>query len=341
MVARLRAAERRLIARLQAREQRSHFLSESPDLRQILRHAFSAVREILPVSRFLFFRIGEEGRVEEAWLAASSPDGEPTEPTLEPTNPHLGEWVDPGRLLQLTATETDRSFAPRDLLAGRPATRRLRLPLYSGDRLIAYLVLESAESIDDARKSEIRALLGPLTTSLHVLRNWSIAVTDELSGLASRRYFETRLAEEWSRRERYGGSLAVALFDLDRFKAINDSFGHAAGDVAIRGFGQIMKAAVRSSDLACRHGGEEFAVLFPEADAESARGVAERIRSTLAKKTFQIDGRTFGVTVSAGIADASSMTGREELMHRADKALYAAKEGGRNCVIVWRAGAQG
>jgi len=166
-------------------------------------------------------------------------------------------------------------------------------------------------------------------------------VTDELSGLASRRYFETRLDEEWSRRGRYGGSLAVALFDLDRFKTINDSFGHAAGDVAIRGFGQIVKTAVRSSDLACRHGGEEFAVLFPEADAEAARGVAERIRSTLAKKTFQIDGRTFGVTVSAGIADAKDVSSREELMHRADKALYAAKEGGRNRVIVWRAGAEG
>jgi diguanylate cyclase (GGDEF)-like protein len=334
----LRARERRLIARLQAREQRGHFLSESPDLRQILRHAFSAVREILPVSRFLFFRIGEEGRVEEAWMAASSPDGEPSEPALDPTNPHLGEWVDPGRLLQLTATETDRSFAPRDLLAGRPATRRLRLPLYSGDRLIGYLVLESAESIDDARKSEIRALLPPLTTSLHVLRNWTIAVTDELSGLASRRYFETRLAEEWSRRDRYGGSLAVASFDLDRFKAVNDTFGHAAGDIAIRRFGEILRAAVRSSDLACRHGGEEFAVLFPEADAEAARAVAERVRAALAKKSFEIEGRTFAVTVSAGIADASSAPGREELMHRADKALYAAKEGGRNRVVVWRAG---
>jgi diguanylate cyclase (GGDEF)-like protein len=332
----LRTRERRLLGRLQSRERGGHFLSESPDLRQILRHAFAAVREILPVSRFVLFRIGEEGRVEEVWTVHPGADGEPSE-AADASNPHLGEWVDPGRLLQLTATETERSFAPRDLLAGRPITRRLRLPLYSGDRLIAHLVLESSDPIDDARKGEVRALLGPLTASLHALRHWTIAVTDELSGLASRRYLETRLAEEWARRQRYGGALAVACFDLDNFKSINDSFGHGAGDRVIRRFGAIVRAAVRGSDVACRHGGEEFAILFPEAGAEAACGVAERVRQALAREVFEFEDRTFRVTVSAGIADAGNALGRDELMHRADKALYAAKEGGRNKIVIWEA----
>jgi diguanylate cyclase (GGDEF)-like protein len=331
----LRARERRLIGRLQSRERGGHFLSESPDLRQILRHAHTALREILPLSRFVLFLIGEEGRVEEAWTVSPGPDGNPSDPSPDPANPHLGEWIDPTRLLQLTATETDRSFAPRDLLAGRPRTKRLRLPLYSGDRLIAHLVLESPETIDDARKSEIRALLGPLTSSLHALRNWTIAVTDELSGLASRRYFETRLSEEWARSDRYGGPLAVACFDLDHFKTVNDTYGHAAGDHAIRRFGAIVRDAIRVSDVACRHGGEEFAVLFPEAEASAALAVAERIRQALAKETFEVDGRMFSVTVSAGIAEAAAVPTKDQLMYRADKALYAAKEAGRNMAVVW------
>jgi len=330
----LRSRERRLLARLESREREGHFLSESPDIRQILRHAFAAASGILPISRFDLYRVDGAGRVEEVWTFPHSQRGEPAEPILEAASPHLGERIDSARLLGLTATETERSFAPRDLLAGGPDTRRLRLPLYSGDRLIAHLDLGSSEPIDDARRAEVRALLPPLTASLHALRNWTIAITDELSGLASRRYFETRLSEEWARRGRYGGALALACFDLDRFKRLNDSLGHAAGDRAIRRFGEILRSVIRSSDLACRYGGEEFAVLFPETDLESAYSIAERVRLGIAGERLEFERRTFRVTVSAGVAEASVASDREELMHRADEALYAAKTAGRNRVVV-------
>jgi two-component system, cell cycle response regulator len=217
----------------------------------------------------------------------------------------------------------------------------LRLPLYAGDRLVAHLEISSQKLIDDTRKQEVRALLGPLTASLGALRNWTIAVTDELSGLASRRYFETRLSEEWARRSRYGAPLAVALFDLDQFKALNDSLGHAAGDRAIRRFGEILRAAVRATDVACRYGGEEFAILFPASDAASARAVAERVRLALSAEAFEFDGARFHITVSAGIADAAtSPAERDDVLFRADKALYAAKEAGRNRVEIWGRGEQ-
>ncbi len=331
----LRFRERRLLARLESREREGHFLSESPDMRQILRHAFAAASEVLPISRFDLYRVDAAGRVEEVWTLPRPEQGETAEPILEAASPHLGERIDPARLLELTATETERSFAPKDLLAGGPETRRLRLPLYSGDRLIAHLDLGSSEPIDDARRAEIRALLPPLTASLHALRNWTIAITDELSGLASRRYFETRLSEEWARRERYGGTLSVACFDLDRFKRLNDSLGHAAGDRAIRRFGDILRSAIRSSDLACRYGGEEFAILFPETDAESARSIAERIRQAIAGERLEFESRAFRITASAGVVEASGASDREELMHRSDKALYAAKTAGKNRVVVW------
>jgi len=330
-----RSRERLLASRLAARERGGHFLGESPEPGEILKHAYAAATEILPVTRFDLYRIDPDGQVEEAWTLAPDESGK-LAPALDPGNTWVGNKVDARRMRELSATETERSFAPRDLLASG-SVRRLRLPLYSGDRLVAHLDLGSSTPIDEERKAEIRALLGPLTASLHASRNWAVAVTDELSGLSSRRYFEARLAEEWSRRDRYETPLSIACFDLDRFKSVNDSLGHAAGDLVIRRFGEIVRGVVRASDLACRLGGEEFATLFPNTSAASARPVAERIRKALERERFEIDGKDFWVTVSAGVADAgpASEVDPRKLLARADQALYAAKAGGRNRVRMW------
>ncbi len=334
--ARLARRVRELSSRLQAREREGHFLGESPDPAQILLHAYQAACEILPLAAFDLYRIDGSQRIYEVWtLAGDSPSNR--RPTCDPKHPYLGESVDTRALLRFAATETDRSFAPLELLPGGGPTERLHLPLYSGDVLLAYLLLLSPQPIDERRKSEIRALLSPLTASLHASRNWQIAVTDELSGLSSRRYFETRLAEEWARHRRYASTMSVALFDLDHFKRVNDTLGHGAGDVAIRSFGKALRAAVRSSDIACRYGGEEFAVLFPETSARAALGVAERVRRTIERETFESDGRPFHVTASAGLADTADLQEDEphQLLFRADQALYAAKDEGRNRVRLW------
>ena len=331
-----RSRANRLSERLAARERETHLLAESPDPDTILQRAFSAAAERLPVSRFDLYTIDDGGRVDEVWTLAG--EGEHRFPRRDPSNPWRGQSVDAPRLKELTATETERSFAPRDLLAGGPATRLLRLPLYSGDRLLAHLDLESPSPVNDGAKEEIRALLAPLTSALHASRNWRIAVTDELSGLASRRYFESRLAEEWARRDRYGTPIAVALFDLDRFKGINDTFGHAAGDRVLRRFGELVRSEIRSSDVACRYGGEEFAVLFAESRSPAASAVAERIRRTLKRQAFEWEARAFRATVSAGVADSDGSRDRAQLLFRADKALYEAKDRGRDRVVLWPGG---
>jgi diguanylate cyclase (GGDEF)-like protein len=333
---RLERSVRDLANRLQARERESHFLGESPDPAKILQHAYRAASEILPLETFDLYRVDSAQKIHQVWTL-SGPRTGARRPTRIHEHPHLGESIDARAVLRYAATETDRSFAPLELLPGAPATQRLHLPLYSGDVLLGYLVLVSTEPIDERRKSEIRALLAPLTASLRASRNWEIAVTDELSGLSARRYFETRLSEEWARHWRYESPVSVVLFDLDHFKGINDSFGHAAGDQAIRRFGEILRAEVRESDLACRYGGEEFAVLFPETTARSVRSVAERVRNSIDRETFSADGRAFHVTVSAGIADTSELAEdeRDQLLFRADQALYAAKDEGRNRVRLW------
>jgi diguanylate cyclase (GGDEF)-like protein len=335
---RLSRRERFLAARLQARERESHFLGESPEPARILEHAFTAASEILPLTSFDLYRVDRSERIYEVWaLPAVSPPSTARKPSMVPGHPYIGERIDAKALLRFAATETERSFAPSELLPNAEPTQRLHLPLYSGDALVAYLALVSPEPVDERRKGEIRALLAPLTASLHASRNWEIAVTDELSGLFARRYLETRFAEEWSRALRYGTSLSVALFDLDHFKKVNDSLGHAAGDVAIRRFGEILKAAVRASDVAARYGGEEFAALFPETSARAAMGVAERVRRTFEKEDFVSGRRAFHATVSCGVADGSGLgpDDRDQLLFRADQALYRAKDEGRNRVRLW------
>ena len=336
---RLARRERFLAARLQARERESHFLGESPEPSRILEHAFAAASEILPLTSFDLYRVDRGERIYEVWAlpAGPAPADAPRKPVLHPDHPYLRERIDSKALLRFAATETERSFAPSELLPGAGPTQRLHLPLYSGDTLVAYLSLVSPEEIDERRKGEIRALLAPLTASLHASRNWEIAVTDELSGLFARRYLETRFAEEWARGLRYGTSLSVALFDLDHFKRVNDTLGHPAGDVAIRRFGEILRATVRASDVAARYGGEEFAVLFPETTARAAQGVAERVRRSFERQDFVSGRRTFHATVSCGVADASGLgpEDRDQLFFRADQALYRAKDEGRNRVRLW------
>ncbi len=322
---------RTLEARLQARERGSHFLGESPEPRQIVQHAYRAAAEILPLSGFNLFRLDAAQRIYEIWTL---PPGAPEPRLPERLSAHelLGQRIDDREVLRFAATETDRSFAPSELLPGAEPTQKLHLPLYSGDTLVAYLTLASPKEIDESRKADIRALIAPLTASLHASRHWEISVTDELSGLYSRRYFETRFSEEWARHRRYGAPLTVALFDLDHFKKLNDTHGHSAGDTAIRRFGDILAATVRATDLPCRYGGEEFAVLFPETAAPSALGVADRVRRAVEREPFSRDGRPFRVTVSAGVADTEGLSSedRAELLVRADKALYYAKDTGRN-----------
>ena len=332
----LRRLARSLAARLQAREREGHFLGESPDPEQILQHAYQAACEILPLSMFDLYRVDQSQRIYEVWTLRGNTPGE-RRPTRDAEHPYLKEMIDSRAVLRFAATETDRSFAPMQLLPGSAPTQNLHLPLYSGDILVAYLSLGSTEPIGEQRKAEIRGLLAPLTASLHASRNWEIAVTDELSGLFARRYFETRLAEEWARHRRYESPVSVALFDLDHFKRINDTLGHGAGDMAIRRFGAILRATVRATDLAARYGGEEFAVLFPETGASPALAVADRVRRALERERFESEGKPFQVTVSAGVADTKDLLEdeRHQLLFRADKALYAAKDEGRNRTRLW------
>ena len=163
-----------------------------------------------------------------------------------------------------------------------------------------------------------------------------LATTDPLTGLANRRHFLTALDAEWSRFQRYYRSLSMLMVDIDHFKSVNDRYGHAVGDEAIKAVTEACLQGKRKSDIVGRVGGEEFAVLLPETNLTRARIVAERIRKHIAARMLKSNEAQFKLTASIGIAEASvSMSGAGSLMVSADEALYRAKAHGRNCCMSW------
>ncbi len=166
------------------------------------------------------------------------------------------------------------------------------------------------------------------------LRLREISETDALTGLANRRHFLDVAGETIGAAQRESRPVAMLMVDIDHFKRINDTFGHAAGDKALRLLSATLKESTRRADCVARLGGEEFAILLPGATAAIAQDIAERIcRHTATIAVLDDAGRSFGFTVSIGLAALASADRRpEDLLARADAALYRAKRGGRNRV---------
>jgi two-component system, cell cycle response regulator len=163
-----------------------------------------------------------------------------------------------------------------------------------------------------------------------------MALVDGLTGLANRRSFDEALARECDRLKRYGGSLTLALADVDHFQTCNDTYGHLMGDDLLRDVGAIVAGSIRSSDLASRYGGDEFAVILPETDISAARLVLERLRAEIEKRVFQTEKGPVRVTTSFGLAALNRDSDTHSpslLLKQAASMLYLAKQQGRNRVV--------
>ncbi len=167
-----------------------------------------------------------------------------------------------------------------------------------------------------------------------VTQTIEMAVTDGLTGLHNRRYLDSHLQTLFDRAVARRRPLSLMITDLDRFKEVNDTYGHDVGDGILREFARRLRKNVRGIDLACRFGGEEFVVVMPDTEAAIAERVAERVRAEIADTPFVVNGKTIGVTVSVGVSSLKrGPDAVPDLMKRADLALYEAKNGGRNRVV--------
>jgi two-component system cell cycle response regulator len=159
------------------------------------------------------------------------------------------------------------------------------------------------------------------------------ATRDALTGLANKRTFADTIAREFSFARRSRSALSLATFDIDRFKRINDTYGHPAGDFVLQKLAQIVSGCLRTEDLLARVGGEEFAIILRAATEAMAISCAERVRRTVEATAFVYEGARIPVTLSLGIVALSVEADVQELIVAADRRLYAAKEGGRNRVV--------
>jgi two-component system, cell cycle response regulator len=214
------------------------------------------------------------------------------------------------------------------------------LPLVAADRILGTLVAgtraRGALGEDVLRMLEVLAIQAAQAVLRAQLfeQTERLATTDGLTSLANRRTFQARAEQALAQARRYGRACAVLITDIDHFKVVNDTYGHPAGDVVLRGVAQMLREQARDTDVVARYGGEEFAVVMPETDLRGAQVIAERLREAVAARSFHTELGPVRVTLSVGLAASpNDGTEMEALVQLADQCLYQAKRAGRNRVV--------
>ena len=218
-----------------------------------------------------------------------------------------------------------------------------RIMLHSVDRLVdgaaRFAAGDRDHRIEVQVPPELHKVAEEFNRMIELIRDSEVALADQarrdrLTGLLNRRAFDEALADAFARRRRLDEEIGLLMLDLDHFKQVNDTYGHAAGDEVLRGAAGTMVSSLREIDKIFRVGGEEFAVLMPGPDRPAAEAVAERLRQTIAGRPVKVDGRELAVTVSIGIAVTRGAIDADGLIRTADAALYRAKREGRNRVVI-------
>jgi diguanylate cyclase (GGDEF)-like protein len=224
---------------------------------------------------------------------------------------------------------------------------RADVPLADEERLLVRDLVELVR-VNGANDEQVRELEGRVAQLQHenielIMKNRVLAevsARDSLTGLYNRWYVMEKIESEMNRSLRHGSPVALLMLDIDHFKRVNDSFGHAAGDSVLKSFGQVLRESCRVYDVAGRYGGEEFCIVLPETRIGNTTTVAERIQQRLAESRFDVGGGRVAITASMGIAGMDSVADEgivtsAALIDRADRALYSAKHRGRNRIEVW------
>jgi diguanylate cyclase (GGDEF)-like protein len=262
-------------------------------------------------------------------------------PLVSPGEDFLQSLDEPsqGRLRQALALERDVTGALSLELIHRGKERLittayrffgLERPYVGGVGREAASSSELVDQVEALRRRyhESVSQLASLTGRLREL-----AMIDSLTGVLNRRAFLDHADGEWVRHRRHNHSLSCAMVDVDGFKKINDTFGHAAGDAVLQHIGALMRTTLRASDLPARLGGDEFVALMPETNIEGAWKLGDRLLARVQQRPLSVLDQSLATTLSIGVASAEGCNNLEELMAKADQALYRAKKEGRARVV--------
>ncbi|MEI6310507.1 MAG: sensor domain-containing diguanylate cyclase, partial [bacterium] len=218
----------------------------------------------------------------------------------------------------------------------------MAVPMSAHGRNIGCLTLESRQrgAFSESAVRLVQALANEAVIAFENARLFrevqKLSAVDPLTGLYNRRHFNASGEMEFQRAVRYDLPLSAIMMDIDHFKRVNDTYGHAAGDRVLVAVAAVCIRGLRSMDLHARYGGEEFCFLLPETAPKGALNLAERLRAAVAALHFDSDKGSFALTASFGVAERlAGEDSIDPLLERSDRALYEAKRGGRNCVAMW------
>jgi diguanylate cyclase (GGDEF)-like protein len=296
------------------------------DVEPFLEALGRAVGRMVRFERIELDLLDEEGR----WAGAWQLDREGVAPLpARPGGDAAGEPTD-------VAVDTADSFTPAALARPEPLPSELRVPVVDGQRVLGTLLVRSGDlpNLPLRHRRLFETIVRQATATLRAIRLQRLATTDPLTGLAIRRLFDLRLAEAVASVTAGRRGASLVFVDVDYFKSVNDRFGHPAGDAVLRALGRLLRESVRGRDLAARIGGEEFALLLPGTPATGAVTAADRIRATLADIVVPIESGSVQVTASFGVTQLVPGQSPADAVSIADRALYRAKESGRNRVVV-------
>ncbi len=303
------------LERLQEANER--ILGETSGMGSIAQQILTECRNVLPVQWFQFESPGAEGRW-QSW--AAGPDGllvegrprPPARPSMLPGIHRRADWA----ILGQTLGGGEEEAAPEGLA---------RIRLWCDPR-----------RIEPGAERLFATLLPQMASAVHRARLDREAKLDPLTGVPVRRLLDARMQTVFRRACEEGKPMAVIMCDIDFFKKVNDSWGHAAGDEALKLVAKTLDHQRRESDLCCRYGGEEFTVLLENTDGEDALRLAERLRRAIAALAFSFDRNKIPLTLSLGVASFPELHIKtaSELLLLADEALYEAKKRGRNQALL-------
>ena len=332
--ARLYSLERQRARQLEAINIIAQQSTAVMDLEDLLTRVCSVIQQAFQVSQVSLFLREEGDLVMRAFHGELTPcfaPGGRFPTTQHPWSEVMGSSG--------TVIENDLSTASESFRLFKESASRMSIPLISFGHTLGVLTLHSSK-VNAFGESELQSLesvadicANSIQNAHYVERVKQLAYLDGLTGIFNRRFFELRIMEEVERARRYGTAMAVVMADIDQFKRLNDEFGHLLGDEVLRQVSSIFHQQLRKTDVVCRYGGEEFALLLTQTSAEQAFVVAEKLRKMV--EQWQFPGVPRAITISAGVA-AFPLHGknRDELVRAADSGLYLAKQAGRNRVCI-------
>ena len=302
-------------------------INRSLELAQTLPDIANVVQGALEVRRLTIYELDEKQNRLRPIIAKYGDDLITAERLEEDSMPFRGTPFE----------EAVRSGAV--LLVAEPHRRAAFVPLMAEYNALGVLLLEDprdGEPFDPEDRAFFHQLGAQIALAIHNAKLYAMAVTDGLTGLYVRRYFDLRMEEEFDQARRYRRCFSLLMFDIDHFKQVNDTYGHVVGDRVLKNITNSIRQGIREGDILLRYGGEEFMVILPGASKNDAFTIAERVRHIVRESKTTFGENQISVTISVGLDSMpeTTISDEQELITNADEALYRSKNSGRDKVTI-------